>query len=126
MQVLELVVNGEVVAKAEPDAGGTTAKLSHVLELDASAWVAARVSGAGHRRVMNDSKLFAHTSPVYCLRDGKLVAQAKDATTVLGWVDRLIDDVKKSPRFSTEARRQEVLEIFGRGLAHYARIAEMP
>lgn len=126
MQVLELVVNGEVVAKAEPAAGGTTAKLTHVLELDASAWVAARVSGAGHRRVMNDSKLFAHTSPVYCLRDGKLVAQAKDATTVLGWIDRLIDDVKKSPRFSTEARRQEVLEIFGRGRAHYARIAGQP
>lgn len=126
MQVLEIVVNGEVVAKAQPADGGTTAKLSHDLELNASAWVAARVSGDGHRRVMNDSRLYAHTSPIYCPRDGKPVALAKDATIVLGWIDRLIDDVKKSPRFATDARRQEVLDIFGRGRAHYARIAGQP
>ena len=47
MQALELIVNGEVVAKAEPTAEGTAAKLSHALEVDASAWVAARVRGGG-------------------------------------------------------------------------------
>jgi hypothetical protein len=72
---------------------------------------------------MNDSHVFAHTSPVYLLRDGKPVEIAKDAAIVLGWIDRLIEDVKQSPRFSTEARRQEVLEIFQRGRRHYERIA---
>lgn len=123
MEALELVVNGEVVAQAKPAADGTTVKLSHVLELDRSAWVAARVRGAGHRRVMNDPKLFAHTSPVYCLRDGKPVALAKDAAIVLGWIDRLIADVKASPRFATEARREEVLDVFQRGRRHYEQIA---
>jgi TolB protein len=123
MQALELIVNGEVAATATPTAEGTAAKLTHTLELDASAWVAARVRGAAHRRVMNDSHLFAHTSPVYLLRDGKPVAIAKDAGVVLGWVDRLIEDVKRSPRFATEARRQEVLEVFQRGRAHYEKIA---
>jgi TolB protein len=125
MQALELIVNGEVVAKAEPSADGTAAKLSHLLEVDASAWVAARVRGAAHRRVMNDSHLFAHTSPVYLLRDGKPVAIAKDAGIVLGWIDRLIEDVKKSPRFAKEAHRQEVLEIFHRGRRHYEKIASV-
>jgi TolB protein len=123
MQALELIVNGEVAATATPSAEGTIATLTHTLELDASAWVAARVRGAAHRRVMNDSHVFAHTSPVYLLRDGKPVALAKDAGIVLGWVDRLIEDVKKSPRFATEAHRQEVLEIFHRGRAHYQKIA---
>jgi len=126
MLSLELIVNGEIVAKAEATAEGRAAKLSHVLEVDASAWIAARVRGAAHRRVMNDSNVFAHTSPVYLLRDGKPVTIAKDAAIVLGWIDRLIDDVKKSPRFATEAHRQEVLEIFGRGRGHYERIASPP
>jgi hypothetical protein len=123
MQVLELVVNGEVVATAEPGAEKTTAKLSHRLNVDQSVWIAARVRGEGHRRVMNDSRLFAHTSPVYCTRDGKLVAIPKDAAIVVGWIDRLIDDVKKSPRFATEAHRQEVLGIFDQGRRHYEAIA---
>jgi len=123
MQVLELVVNGEVVATAEPAADGTTARLSQVLELDRSAWIAARVRGEGHRRVMNDPRLFAHTSPVYWIRDGKPVALPKDAAIVLGWIDRLMADVKQSPRFATEARREEVLEIFSRGRRHYETIA---
>ena len=126
MQTLELIVNGEVVAKAEPTAEGTAAKLSHELEVDASVWIAARVRGAAHRSVMNDSQLFAHTSPVYLVRDGKPVAIAKDAAIVLGWIDRLIEDVKKSPRFATEAHRQEVLEIFQRGRRHYEKIALAP
>ncbi len=123
MQALELIVNGEVVAKAEPTAEGTRAKLSHVLPVDGSAWIAARVRGAGHRRVTNDSHLFAHTSPVYVTRDNKPVAIPKDAKIVLGWIDRLIEDVKKSPRFAREAHRQEVLEIFHRGRSHYEKIA---
>lgn len=125
MQALELVVNGEVVATAQPAADGTSAKLSHVLEVDKSVWIAARVRGAGHRRVMNDARLFAHTSPVYCTKDGKLAAIPKDAAIVLGWIDRLIDDVKKSPRFATEAHRQEVLDIFNKGRRHYEGIASM-
>jgi hypothetical protein len=123
MQALELIVNGETVAKAEPANEGTTARLSHALEVDKSAWIAARVRGAGHRRVMNDSQLFAHTSPVYCRRDNKPVLVSKDAAIVLAWIDRLIEDVKHSPRFATDAHRQEVLELFGKGRRYYEEIA---
>jgi hypothetical protein len=42
---------------------------------------------------------------------------------VVGWIDRLIDDVKKSPRFATDAHRQEVLELFGKGRRYYEEIA---
>lgn len=123
MQTLELVVNGEVVAKAGAAADGASAELTHTLDLEQSAWIAARVGGPAHRRVMNDPKVFAHTSPVYCVRDGKPVTIAKDATAVIEWIDRLIEDVKSSPRFATAARRQEVLEIFQNGRRYYERVA---
>ena len=122
MQALELIVNGEVVAQAEPTNEGTAAKLTHALDVDTSMWVAARVRGAGHRRVMNDAHLFAHTSPVYVLKDAKPVAIAKDAAIVLGWIDRLIEDVRKSPRFAREEHRAEVLEIFHQGRNYYQKI----
>jgi hypothetical protein len=123
MQALEIIVNGEVVAKAEPTNEGKAAKLTHVLELDKSAWIAARVRGPGNRRVMNDPRLYAHTSPVYCRKDGRPVAIQKDAAMVVEWIDRLIDDVKNSPRFASEAHREEVLGIFNRGRQYFEGIA---
>lgn len=123
MGVLELIVNGQVIASAEPQENGTLARLNHTLELNESAWIAARVWGEGHRLVMNDPKLFAHTSPVYFLRDGRPVAVAEDAGIVIEWIDRLIQDVRSSPRFSSEERRQEVIELFKKGRLYYEQVA---
>ncbi len=126
MQTLELIVNGEVVARAEPTEDGTIANLTHTLELGDSAWIAARVWGQGHRLVMNDSRLFAHTSPVYCYKDGKPVAVPDDAEIVVRWIDRLIEDVKSSPRFASETHRQEVIDLFNKGRRYYEEIATRP
>lgn len=126
MQVLELVVNGEVVARAEASGDGTRLSLQHPLPLSQSAWIAARVWGEGHRLVVNDPRLFAHTSPVYCFLQDRPIASREDAALLVRWIDRLLEDVERSPRFSSPERRQEVLERFRQGRRYYERMASPP
>ncbi|MDA1315267.1 MAG: CehA/McbA family metallohydrolase [Acidobacteria bacterium] len=108
IDVLELIVNGEVAAQVKNSGDGTSLEIDRVLRLDKSSWVAARVWGPPHRLVVNDPQAFAHTSPVYVYIGDQKIASAKDAKIVLAWIDRLIHDVAESPRFATEARRNEV------------------
>src|SRR5262249_17254531 len=52
VDAIELVING----KAQP--------YKSTVMLDRSSWIAARVAGPWHRMILNDAKVFAHTSPV--------------------------------------------------------------
>ncbi len=120
---LELIVNGRVVATAQPDARGAAARIDHALVVDASSWIAVRVWGEGHRLVVNDPRTFAHTSPIYVTVARQPVRIPEDARVVVAWIERLIADVVSSPRFSSEARRAEVIALFRRGQAYYERVA---
>jgi hypothetical protein len=122
MSSLEIIVNGRVAVNAAPDAGGTHAEIVQNLHLNESSWIAARVWGGPHRLVVNDPKLFAHTSPVYCRVAGQRIAFREDAGLVLAWIDRLTADVASSPRFATEQHRREVLDVFSRARAYYEAI----
>lgn len=122
MGKLELIVNGQVAAEATATADGKEINLNHTLTIPQSSWIAARVAGPGHRLVVNDPSVFAHTSPVYCRVQGGSIAFPDDARQVVAWIDRLLEDVKTSPRFSTQARRQEVVDLFLRGRDYYQRI----
>ncbi len=118
---LELVVNGNVSATATASAGAKELTLSETVEITRSSWIAARVSGAGHRLVVNDPAVFAHTSPVYCYAGGAKISFPEDARIVVAWIDRLVEDVKASPRFASESRRNEVIELFNRGRQYFER-----
>lgn len=124
MGKLELIVNGKVAGEAAPSAGGKEAVLDVTLPIGESSWIAARVTGEGHRLVVNDPAVFAHTSPVYCRVGGRKIGFPEDARLVVAWIDRLLDDVKASPRFSSQARRQEVIDLFHRGRAYYEAIVK--
>src|SRR5262249_30001197 len=124
MDTLELIVNGEVVATAKASSDGKSVRMSESVRLQRSSWIAARVSGDGNRLVVNDPKLFAHTSPVYCYVGGAGISSAKDARMVMSWIDRLIQDVASSPRFASEDRRNEVIGLFAKGRQYFARQAE--
>lgn len=122
MKSIELIVNGKVVSSAKPNDDGSNAALTHTLELEKSSWIAARVSGEGHRWVVNDRNLFAHTSPVYVHIDGRPIASREDSKIVVQWIDRLIEDVRSSPRFFDEQKRSEVVELFERARRYYEEI----
>lgn len=124
MSSLEIVVNGEVAATAQPADKGAAAEINRELKITRSSWIAARVWGPGNRLVMNDPRAFAHTSPVYCYIGNKKIAFAQDAKTVVAWIDRLLQDIATSPRFATPSHRQEVIDIFQKGRAYYAAIRE--
>ncbi len=61
---LEIVRNGEVVARAEAG-GGRQAEISEELRVDGHSWVACRAFGAGYHLDDWGRRVFAHTSPVY-------------------------------------------------------------
>lgn len=119
MERLQLIVNGEVVAETVPEGDDLNLTLEHTLDIEESAWVAARVLGERSELVRNDRQLFAHTSPIYVSLQGRPVVVEEDVRIVLEWIDRLIADVRESPRFSQELQRREVLEIFERGRQYY-------
>jgi hypothetical protein len=64
LRSLEVVCNGEVVAKAEAG-GGRQAEISEELRIDEHSWLACRAFGAGHHLDDWSRPVFAHTSPVY-------------------------------------------------------------
>jgi hypothetical protein len=99
---VELLVNGE----ARPWSGEAD------LELERSAWIAARVTGPWNRLVLNDTSLFAHTSPVYVTVDGKPIRSQADARHWMEWIDKLIERVEQRGQFSSSARKQEVVDLF--------------
>jgi hypothetical protein len=61
---LEVVRNGEVVARAEAD-GGRQAEVSEELQIDANSWIACRAFGVDYHLDEWGRRVFAHTSPVY-------------------------------------------------------------
>jgi hypothetical protein len=119
VSAIEIVVNGEVAATGKPSQDGKQAEIVEKINIPQSSWIAARVSGEGHRLVVNDPKLFAHTSPVYCYVGGGKITSSKDARLVVAWIDRLLEDVVKSPRFANEQRRAEVVKLFERGRQYF-------
>lgn len=62
---LEIVVNGEVVESTAD--GGGEAKLDFEIELDESAWIAARARAQSHE---GEPEIQAHANPIYFLKDG--------------------------------------------------------
>src|ERR1035437_8630798 len=121
MGVLQLIVNGEVVATAKPSAD-EAAEIDQPVRIGRSSWIAARIRGDGHRLVVNDPKVFAHTCPVYCYVNNQRIAFPEDAKIAVAWIDRLIQDVFASPRFSHEAKRNKVIALFRKAQRYYQEI----
>ncbi|HUQ90966.1 MAG TPA: CehA/McbA family metallohydrolase [Bryobacteraceae bacterium] len=109
VDAVELVING----KPRP--------LSSTVEIDRSSWIAARVTGPSHRMVLNDTRAFAHTSPVYVYLGGTPVQSQPDARFWVEWIDRLMERTSQRGVFSTPARKREVLDLFQKARAVYAR-----
>lgn len=106
---VELVING----KPQP--------ASSTVTIDRSSWIAARVTGPFHRMVLNDSGAFAHTSPVYVYLGEEPVRSPEDARFWMEWIDRLIERTAQRGHFSNAAQKQEVIELFQRARAVYAK-----
>lgn len=123
MEKIEIVVNGDVVATAAAASGGLSARLSQRVELTEGSWIAARVRGPFHRYLVNDTYLYAHSSPVYCTVDGRKVRRKQDGEFFVAWIDKLIGSANQRGRYASEAQRQEVIKLFRRGQDYYRKVA---
>jgi hypothetical protein len=108
---LQLIVNG----MARP--------VSEYIEVERGSWIAARVMGPWRRSVLNDTSTFAHTSPVYVRVGGDLARSPADARFWADWIDKLI--ARATARgLKDELRRTEVVTLFRKAQAIYAKQAE--
>ena len=88
---VELIVNGEAVARQEIDADGTERNLKFETKIEASSWVALRILPS------------SHTNPIWVLVDGKPVrASKKSAEWCLAAVEKC--RTQKMPRIRLQER----------------------
>jgi hypothetical protein len=143
---LEIVVNGQVVAQASPSGKRFRAEIRLEYPLKQSCWVAARALEdiAPYRRrevkfpavhvekgtLLSDyfgtrrpETVFAHSSPVYVIRDGAPVRSWDDAQYYIRYLDNCIEWMKTEAKFSRPGDKQASIEAFLRGRAIYQRRA---
>lgn len=120
VEKIEVVANGQVVASRDAS-GRNETTLDEEINLERSSWIALRAYGPWQRLVLNDLQTFAHSSPVYVYLDDQPIASRDDLRFYIDWIEKLIARVKTRARFSTEARRQEVVDLFTKALEEYRR-----
>lgn len=143
---LEIVANGEVIADAAP--GGVRHRAEIKLEhpVSKSCWLAARVLedlGSYRQRGIEFSKVhvdegtlvsnyyghrrpetvFAHTSPVYAIRDGEPIRNWDDAQYYVRYLDNSIRWLKTEAKFARPADQKASIDAFLQGRSVYEKRA---
>jgi hypothetical protein len=113
-RLVELVVNGQVVASQEVPADDKIHDVSFSTNIDRSSWIALRQFPQ------------MHTNPVNVIVGGKPIrASRKSAQWCIGTIEqlwRVRGEPGPGPRIA-EAERDEAHETFKRAIEHYRRIA---
>jgi hypothetical protein len=118
LDTVDVFVNGKPVI-SQAAAGQRTVSFQKTVTLNRSSWIAAEALGAWHRLLLNDTQLYAHTSPVYVSFGRQRTAVRADVRFFEHWIESFIEMTGKRGRFSTPQRRQEVLDHFQRALEFY-------
>ena len=87
--LVEIVRNGETAIAWELPPGTCRIDTCFYLPVDESSWVAARVSGAGGGWLDPGGADVAHTNPVWLPMGGERVAEWRDASGFVSWLDDL-------------------------------------
>jgi hypothetical protein len=126
---LEIIENGWVVghktifAEDNPPVDGIyTMKVECDLVLDKSSWIAARVADDPdnkHRILPRGLSVFAHTNPVYFIRDGKKVKDEASILYLQKYVRGTIHWLNSNPAFYNPEDRPEALKLANDALKIY-------
>ena len=140
---LEIVANGAVVAQATPGGSRHRAEIHLEYPIRQSSWLAARVcedlgayraGGVDFQTVhvpagtrLSDyygtrrpETVFAHSSPVYLIRDGEPIRSQDDADYYVRYLDNAIRWLETEARFAQPADKQASIQAFEQGRAVYA------
>jgi hypothetical protein len=144
---LEIVVNGAMVADRSPSGARHQAAIDLEYPVSDSCWIAARVledSSTYRARNVNmrtihqargtlhgdyygtrrPETVFAHTSPVYVIRDGKPIRSHDDAEYYVRYLDAAIAWLEKEGNFARPSDKAATLDAFRAGQRVYRKRAE--
>ena len=121
LRALEVVRNGEVVARTEAN-GGRQAEISEELRLDGHSWVACRAIGADCHLDEWGRRVFAHTSPVYVACGGAWTMTDPEG---IRYIRTLVEGAREYVRH-TAARRPDQFTTHHHGEADHLAWLERP
>lgn len=129
---LEIVLNGITVSHKTvaifnnpPVDGLYSMEIEATVELDRSGWLAARVVDHPdlHNRILpRDVSVFAHTSPVYFLKNGKKVREMPSIKYLRKWVKGAQHWLATRPSFVNEEDRMNAVRDADEALRFYERL----
>lgn len=106
---LDLIRNGEVVARLAPGGLRTALDTTITVPVTESGWYVLRAYSDKAIEPVLDIYPFGVTSPIYATVEGKPVRSATDAKFFLKWIDRLEAGVKDHQGWNSDGEKQEVL-----------------
>ena len=121
LRSLEIVRNGEVVARAEAN-GGRQADISEELRIDGNSWIACRAFGAGYHLDDWGRRVAAHTSPVYVACGGEWTMTNPEG---LRYIRTLVEGAREYVRH-TAVRRSDQFTTHHHGEANHLAWLERP
>ena len=121
MERLDIVVNGEVVQTVRAS-DPNRVEFNGVVSVPRGGWIASRVIGPSSR-YLGDSHAFAHTSPVYVMRDGRQWTSAEDARFLAQGVAALWARVDRRAEWRTPVERERFRAAVQEAQDTYERIA---
>lgn len=129
---LEIVMNGATVGhktipsfRFAPVDGVYSMEVEATVELTRSGWLAARVvdhPDLKNRVLPRDLSVFAHTSPVYFLRDGRQVREEASLVYLRNYVKGVLHWLDSQPPFASEEDRRSARREAEQALRIYQRL----
>lgn len=101
-ELLELIADGQVIARAAPSGEPAVAVIEAEVSAEKYGWLAARSVGW--------QRTFAHTSPAYVTNSPR--ADPAALTRFLGHLDKMLEWVAREARCPTEKHRAALAEVF--------------
>jgi hypothetical protein len=121
LRSLEVVRNGEVVAKADVN-GGRRAEISEDLRIDGNSWIACRAFGVDYHLDEWGRQVFAHSSPVYVACGGDWTMTDPEG---LRYIRTLVEGARDYVRH-TAVRRSDQVTTHHHGEANHLAWLERP
>jgi hypothetical protein len=117
-QGLELIFNGQVIAKAENRAvgGHYEAELQSEVPIAEPGWLALRIPHAAGQSEL-DKPLFAHTSPVYIELAGRKVFRADVAQDLVAEINKDLATIEEKGVFADQEGRRQVRGLYEQAIA---------
>jgi hypothetical protein len=121
MHLLEIVVNGRVVAATSSKAGAKRLSLKREVRLNGSCWIAARCGSALQVHHCWPIQLGAHTSPVYIVAGDEPLFSPSDASYMLTLIDGGLTWLETLSVRYDERRHRQLKAVFRKARAELLR-----